>query len=119
MLESVLPSALSGLGQALYNGEQDYGINSLFVLAIINYESGYGTSSLAQNQNNLGGLKAQGSYKTFSSKAECVDYMYNLLSSNYIGNGLVTISAIGEVYCGGTWAAEVTGYMQELIAECG
>jgi peptidoglycan hydrolase-like protein with peptidoglycan-binding domain len=116
-LESVLPSALNGLGQALYDGEQQYGINSLFVLAIINYESGYGTSNLAQTQNNLGGLKAGGSYKTFSSKAECVDYMYNLLSRNYIGNGLVTIEAIGEVYCGGTWAAVVTGYMQDLIAQ--
>ena len=116
-LEAVLPSALSGLGQALYDGEKGYGINSLFVLAIINYESGYGTSSLAQNQNNLGGLKAGGSYKTFSSKAECVSYMYDLLSSNYIGNGLTTIEAIGGVYCGGTWAAKVTGYMQDLIAQ--
>lgn len=117
-LEEVLPSALNGLGQAFYDGEQQYGINSLFVLAIINYESGNGTSSLAQNQNNLGGLKAQGSYKTFSSKAECVDYMYNLLSSNYIGRGLATISAIGEVYCGGTWAEIVAENMQELIAQC-
>jgi peptidoglycan hydrolase-like protein with peptidoglycan-binding domain len=116
-LEAVLPSALSGLGQALRDGEQRYGINSLFVLAIINYESGYGTSSLAQGQNNLGGLKADGSYKTFSSKAECVDSMYNLLSENYVGRGLVTIDAIGEVYCGGTWAATVKGYMQELIAQ--
>lgn len=116
-LEAVLPSALSGLGQALRDGEQRYGINSLFVLAIINYESGYGTSDLAQSQNNLGGLKAGGSYKTFSSKAECVDYMYDLLSRNYIGNGLTTIEAIGEVYCGGTWAAEIKGYMQDLIAQ--
>lgn len=118
-LEAVLPSALSGLGQALYDGEQQYGINSLFILAIVNYESGYGTSHLAQTQNNLGGLKAGGSYKTFSSKAECIDYMYDLLSRNYIDNGLVTIEAIGEVYCGGTWAAEVKGYMQDLIAQFG
>ncbi len=116
-LEAVLSSALSGIGQALYDGEQQYGINSLFVLAIINYESGYGTSSLAQGQNNLGGLQADGSYKTFSSKTDCVDYMYGLLSSNYIGSGLVTIDAIGEVYCGGSWAATVKGYMQELIAQ--
>jgi len=116
-LEDVLSSSLSGLGRALYDGEQDYGINSLFILAIINYESGYGTSNLAQTQNNLGGLKGGGSYKSFSSKAECIDYMYDLLSSNYIGNGLVTIEAIGEVYCGGTWAEEIKGYMQELIAE--
>ena len=120
-LEAVLPSALNGLGQAFYDGEQQYGINSLFVLSIVNYESANGTSSLAQNKNNLGGLsQAQGGYKTFSSKEECVLYMYNLLSTNYIGSGLTTIEAIGGAYCsGGTWAAKVKENMQELIDRCG
>ena len=119
-LEEVLPSALKGLGEALYNGEQQYDINSLFVLSIINYESGNGTSSLAQNQNNLGGIKEpQAGYRTFSSKAECVEYMYDLLSSKYIGRGLTTIPEIGEVYCpGDTWATNVTENMQDLIAQC-
>ncbi len=121
MLEAVLPSALNGLGQAFYDGEQQYGINSLFVLSIINYESANGTSSLAQNQNNLGGIsQSQGGYKTFSSKEECVLYMYDLLSTNYIGNGLTTIEAVGEAYCsGGTWATKIKENMQELIDQCG
>ncbi|MEI6101038.1 MAG: peptidoglycan-binding protein [Eubacteriales bacterium] len=119
-LEAILPSALKGLGQALYNGEQQYKINSLFLLSIIEYESGNGTSNLAQHQNNLGGLKLPtGGYRTFSTKDECVDYMYNLLRSKYINSGLATISDIGTVYCtGDTWASNVTGIMQDLIAEC-
>ena len=119
-LEAVLPSALKGLGEALYNGEQQYDINSLFVLSIINYESGNGTSSLAQNQNNLGGIKEpQAGYRTFSTKEECVEYMYDLLSSKYIGRGLMTIQEIGEVYCpGDTWTTKVTENMQDLIAQC-
>lgn len=118
-LEAILPSALKGLGQALYDGEQQYKINSLFILSIIDYESGNGTSSLAQHQNNLGGLKLPaGDFKAFSSKAECVDYMYDLLRSKYINAGMTTIPEIGKVYCpGNTWASRITDIMQDLIDE--
>lgn len=119
-LEAVLPSALKGLGETLYNGEQQYKINSLFVLSIIKYESGNGTSNLAQQQNNLGGIKSPaGGYRAFTSKEACAEYMYNLLRSKYINAGLTTIPDIGTVYsAGGTWAAKVTEIMRDLIAEC-
>ncbi len=118
-LEAVLPSALKGLGEALYNGEAQYKINSLFVLSIINYESGNGTSNLAQHQNNLGGIKqATGGFKVFATKEECVEYMFSLLRTKYINEGLTTVSEIGKKYSGGdTWATRVTDMMQDLIAQ--
>jgi len=120
MLEALMPPALSGLGQAFYNGEQLHNINALFVLAIVRLESGNGTSHLARIQNNLGGIKSgEEGYRTFASKDECVSYMFDLLDRKYISKGRATIPAIAVVYCEtGGWSPQVTGIMHHLISKC-
>lgn len=120
MIEALLPTDLKGLGQAFYEGEQQYDINALFVLSIIRLESGNGTSSLARNCNNLGGIKSgEDGYRAFASREECVAYMFDLLDRIYINQGRTTIAEIGQLYCEtGGWIPQVKSIMDDLIARC-
>lgn len=120
MIEALLPPDLKGLGKAFFDGEQQYGINALFVLSIVRLESGNGTSSLARNCNNLGGIKSgEDGYRTFATKDECLNYMFDLLSRKYVSQGRTTIGAVGKIYCAtGGWIPQVTEIMRELIAIC-
>jgi hypothetical protein len=120
MFEALLPADLKGLGQAFYDGEQKYNINALFVLSIVRLESGNGTSSLARNHNNLGGIKSgEEEYRSFASKEECVDYMFDLLNRKYISQGKTTISSVGQIYCATDgWIPQVSSIMNEEIAIC-
>lgn len=120
MIESLLPEDLKGLGQAFRDGEEKHNINALFVLAIVRLESGNGTSYLARDKNNLGGIKSgEDGYRAFSSKEECVAYMFDLLDRLYISKGRDTIEKIGHVYCATSgWISQVTSIMHELVEEC-
>jgi hypothetical protein len=119
MMEALLPGDLAGIGEALSEGEEQTGINALFILAIIRLESGNGSSYLARSQNNLGGIKGGDGYRTFESKQACVTYMFDLLNRLYISQGRSTISAVGEKYCeSGGWAGKVSSMMDEMIARC-
>jgi hypothetical protein len=120
MIEALFPQDLKGLGQAFYEGEQQYNINALFVLAIVRLESGNGTSSLARNHNNLGGIKSgEDGYRSFATKEECVKYMFDLLSRKYVSQGRTTIGTIGQIYCTtDEWVPQVTEIMNDLIMTC-
>jgi hypothetical protein len=119
MIEALLPDGLKGLGQAFHDGEERHNINALFVLSIVDLESGYGSSYLAQNSNNLGGIKGKNGYRSFESKEECVAYMFDLLDRLYISKGRDTIDEIGHVYCAtGGWIPQVKSIMHELVQTC-
>ena len=67
-------------------------------------ESAGGTSRLARQQNNVGGVRYQGSYKfrSFSSVEACIDYMGSFLSKGYINNStrpLTKLYQINAKYC--------------------
>ncbi len=112
---------LDGIGQALQDGEEDAGVNGLFVLAIVIHESGHGTSRLALEENNLGGITGGNGYRSFGSWDECISFMFDLLSEDYIAAGRDTIEEISKVYCvpPGHWEDSVTEIMQELIRSAG
>lgn len=94
-------SKLYGLGDALYEIEQTYGINGLFVLSIASNESGWGTR--LANTNNIGGItKKGGGFRAFESPDECIKYMGKLLANSYIGQGRTTVQAVGNKYCPST-----------------
>ena len=120
MMEALLPEDLKGLGQAFYDGEEKHNINALFVLAIVRLESGSGTSYLARNKNNLGGIKGGGDeYRAFDSKEECIAYMFDLLDRIYISKGRDTIDEIGHIYCAtGGWIPQVKSLFNDLLEEC-
>lgn len=107
-LESVLTKGLSGYGQAFYNMEQKYGINSIFAISVAELESGHGTSSAFRNKNNAFGI---GSGKRFSSVEAGIEYFGQLMNKSlYYGK---SIDRIGSIYCvGDNWAYKVKSLMK-------
>ena len=109
-------TALAGLGQAFYGAEKDNGINALVLAAICAHESGWGTSRLARDKNNLAGLGAYdcspGKAMCFDSREECVFYLARLLRDKP-GDSL---AEIGIWYASDPyWAAKVAGCMKLIV----
>ena len=101
-------TGLAGQGQAFLAAEQEHGVDAVTLAAICAHESGWGTSKLARERNNLAGLGAYsaGLGMTFESRADCVDYLARLLAGR---PGSLTVV--------GAWNAEVPGWARK-VAGC-
>lgn len=106
-LERVLTKGLSGYGQAFYDMERWYGINSIFAISVAELESGYGTSSAFRRKNNAFGI---GSGKRFSDVEAGIEYFGQLMNKSlYYGK---SIDKIGSIYCAcGNWSSKVKSLM--------
>jgi hypothetical protein len=110
-------TGLAGLGQAFCRAERDTGINGLILAAICAHESGWGTSRLARERNNLAGLGAYDGREyscgmAFESREECVLYLAELLQDRP-----GTLEQVGAWYASDPrWAAKVAGCVR-VIAE--
>lgn len=121
--EEIMPDALKGYGGQIFDMEEKYGINGLFLLSVIRLESGNGESGLTKSKNNVAGNKAGGSYMSFDVLGEGIEYAAQNLSENYLNedgrfytNG--TLDGIEKIYCpGGNWASQVRSIMNEYEAE--
>ena len=124
-LNKNLKGVLKGKGDVFLRAQSQYGVNAALLASICIHETGNGTSRLAKEQNNVGGIRHAGktSFRHFDSVDDCIMYMASLLKRNYIGKGLTTIGSIGAKYCptndptdkNGTnnqWAAIVSKYYQ-------
>lgn len=74
-----------------YYAEQEYGINGVFLASLAIHESGWGTSSIALNKNNLFGYQAYDgsayySAKQFNSYAEGIDLLARVLIKYYLNS---------------------------------
>ena len=82
---------LHGLGSALVEAEQKYGVNALYMMGLACLESGFGNSAFAQKRNNLYGWNAVDSNpnnaSTFKNKKEATLYVASKLQSNYLTEG--------------------------------
>lgn len=99
-------TALTGIGEGLYQAEQQYNVNGLYLLGIASLESGWGTSNYAKSYNNLYGLVG----KKFDSVDECSLYMGKLIRENYIDKGYDTLAKIQTKYCpsgGSKWVSDI------------
>lgn len=108
------PSYYSNFGQALYEVEQEYNYNALYLLGISGLESGYGTSRLATKANNSFGLVGM----QFDTVYDSVKYCGKLIKESYIDAGLTTISSIGKKYCPPnctSWASGVQWITNQYI----
>ena len=81
-------SKLRGIGQALKDAEEKYGINALIILGVAINESGWGTSTIAQQKNNLFGIKAYDSNTSaadvFATPGDSViEFAKNYMSKGY------------------------------------
>ena len=100
----------------LITAEQKYHVNVFFLLGIEALESGWATSSISRNCNNLGGVcessahpsngcgsNSNCSFAYFPSVSHFVDYHARMLQVNYLTPG-------GDFYHGKTPSAVVTDY---------
>ena len=119
-----------------YYAEQEYGLNGIFLAAVAIHESGWGTSNIAVQKNNLFGYMAydSSSYysaKTFSSYAEGIDLLARVFVKYYLNSAGTEIYegniAEGKYYSGSTlqgvnkkyasdsnWASKVYSVMETL-----
>ena len=96
--------------------ENTYGVDYSLLYAIGRLESGNFTSELYINKNNVGGMRYDGEWLSYSSKLEGIMELARLLRRNYIDQGLTTPETIGKKYCPDTaddWARKVRTIMVE------
>jgi len=93
-------SPLIGLGNDMVRIGKEKGINAYYIAAHAAWESTWGTSSLANDKNNLFGYGAYDScpYEcawTFETKAECIETVMTKIKEDYLTEG-------GQFYNGAT-----------------
>ncbi len=118
---------LAGIGEALVQAEAETGVNALVLAAICAHESGWGSSQLAQDKNNLAGLGAYDGQEysagiTFDSRDASIMFLARLLAVDYAQGGKFfggshDLQGIGIRYASDpAWAQKVAGCMR-VIAE--
>jgi len=112
-------TGLAGLGQAIHGDEKAYGVNGVILAAICIHESGWGTSRLARERNNLAGLGAHDGCEytaamTFEGREACVMFLAELLAGRP-----GSLDEVGRWYASDpAWARKVAGCVK-CIAERG
>ena len=84
---TVSSSKLRGIGQALKDAEEKYGVNALLILGVAINESAWGTSNICQTKNNLFGIKAYDSDVNQASTFETPGDSVLEFAKNYISTG--------------------------------
>ena len=84
-------SKLWDAGNLFVKYQNTYGVNALLSVGIAINESGWGTSSISQNKNNLFGLNAQdsnvGNASSYYSVESCIiDFMKNWMAGGYLND---------------------------------
>ena len=121
---------LEGKGQIFMDAQERYGISAAVLVGIAMNESAKGTSNLARNKNNIGGVRISGSteFRTFESVDDCIMEMARFLKAGYVDNSgrpLTKLYQINAKYCptsdptdktgnNGLWARTVDKYANEV-----
>lgn len=125
-LKNALYYDLKGLADTFIYCEKEYNVNAIALAGIAAVESGWGTSNLAENKNNLfGWTNNNGKYREFESKKECIIYVAKSLSENYLNedgkyySGGTLTSHIGKYYCETEeWAEYVNMVIDQIEERC-
>ena len=85
-------TALAGLGATYMQAEKTYGVSARYLVAHSIEESGWGTSAIAQSDNNLFGYGANdsnpgGDAASFPSLAACILYVAQQVKEKYLSPG--------------------------------
>lgn len=120
-------SPLKTLGGAFILAQDTWGVNALYLAAHAALESAWGTSSIAQNKNNIYGFMAYdhdpyGSAAAFRSMADCTMHVSGYIRREYHSRG-------GKYYNGANlvgmnvkyatdpmWAFKIANTMQSILS---
>ena len=82
---------LAGIGEPVMAAAKKYGINATYIVAHAIHETGWGTSKMCREKNNLFGFQAYdydtGRAGTFASFAECINFVMGYVNDNYLTKG--------------------------------
>jgi uncharacterized FlgJ-related protein len=112
---------IRGIGKYLIEAEKTSNINALYIMSIMSFESGYGTSAAAINRNNLAGVFKDDSLRRYDSVPESVIHLGNLLYTYYTSKGRDTFTELAKLYCcmgdetNAKWIGEVERIKNEYI----
>ncbi|MDO4753662.1 MAG: glucosaminidase domain-containing protein [Bacillota bacterium] len=123
-------TSMQGLGEAFVKAEKKSGVNAWFLAAVATLESGYGTSEIAKDKNNLFGFCAYddspySSAKKFATKEKGIEYVADFLSREYLSDDGAyfkgrSVDAVGQTYATDKgWADKVYALMVELSEKAG
>ncbi|MBR3162267.1 MAG: glucosaminidase domain-containing protein [Bacilli bacterium] len=113
----------SPYAQALYVYERKYNVNLFFLIGLQAHESGFMSSPISKECNNLGGVQNEPTcpghspYRKFQTKTDFIKYHAKLLGNNYIKKGKKSLGSIKNTYCGsgcGDWIPGTKTYGNEI-----
>lgn len=118
-------TAMKGLGKSFVEAELSTGVNAIFLTALAIHESGWGSSKIARNKNNLFGYGAYdrspyNSALSFSSVTEGTIFVANKLKENYLLSAGkyysgVTLSGVNRRYSTDSrWASKIAVTMNKI-----
>jgi LysM repeat protein len=116
---------LQGLGQAFIDVENRDGVNAFWGMAQCIEETGWGTSAIAEDKNNLFGITAYdanpyGDASSYNSPADCVEYWGDFIKKAYLtpgGSYFVSATPAGVARHWATdpnYASQVVALMNQL-----
>lgn len=118
-LNNNLYDTMAGTGEYFVDYAIKTGLDPYLAVSIINLETGckWGCSYLTKYNNNIGGLRSNGSYMSFSTLHEGITYYLDLLYNNYWLAGLTTAELMNSKYAESTtWADKVNAYYNAIIS---
>ena len=118
-IDNSLNSSLNGYGDVFVDKALEYDVDPYLAVSIMLHETGcaWTCSSLVRNNNNIGGMRGNGNYYTFSSLEEGIDAYYRNLSNNYVSKGLDTPEEMVYKYTGfnnDNWLSKVKSYIKTI-----
>lgn len=122
-------TSLSGLGEAYAEAEREYGVSSLGLIGISAEESGWGTSPMAENKNNIFGYKAYDSNvqaaEKFDTKRDSILTVARHLAVNYLApdgkyHKGVTLASVNVYYASNEeWATNIENILNRMMRKVG
>lgn len=118
-LNNNLYDTLAGTGEYFADYAIKTGLDPYLAVSIVNLETGckWGCSYLTKYNYNIGGLRSNGNYMSFSSMHDGITYYLDLLYNNYWLAGLTTAELMNSKYAESTmWADKVNAYYEAIIS---
>jgi len=101
---------LYGYEQTILDTEKANDVNALFILAVAQTETGFGTTGTGKSRNNAFGLTSvKGGYAYYDNIGDSIKAFGRNIKNVHFNNGRFTLQQINSVYCpdNSNWAKSV------------
>lgn len=120
--EAGLLGALKPYAGCFITAERETGVNAIFLASVAALESGWNTSEVAKERNNLFGWTSKSGYRAFESKEDCIAFVAERVKRNYLSPGGCyfegyTVEAVNLHYNGAPeWERLINQIMKDIQA---